>query len=97
MGKGEPGTKSMECFTWQCIGTPIGEAKISLCSSTIFSTSFYWVERSKVEVVVAAVAFHSPPERFMKKTNIEVWEITLQHCFVEINEMEVVTTTSSTL
>jgi hypothetical protein len=97
LGKGALGTKSMECLTWKCRGTPIGEEKIYLFSYKILSTCFYYVERYWDEVVVGAMIFHSHSNRIMNKKNSKLWDITLWPYFAEINKMEVVVTTFGTL
>jgi hypothetical protein len=97
LSNGELSINSMKCLTWQCRGTPVGEEKISLCSSTFLSTCFYCIENSCIEVVVVAVTFCSPSDQIVKRVNFVVRDIILQYCFVEFNEMEVVETTSCIL
>jgi hypothetical protein len=74
-------------------GTPVGEARISLCSYIILLTCSCWIEGSWAEVVVVIVSFCSPCDRITERLNFVVRDITLQNVFVET----IVRTTSGTL
>ena len=58
-GKGTPGIKSIECLTWQCRGTPIGEVKMSLYSCITLSNYFSCVVGAHVEVTDVVATFSS--------------------------------------
>jgi hypothetical protein len=58
-----------------CVGTIVGEKKISYVSSII---CFSWIEGFEATVVV--VVFCTSFEQIVKRMNFLVWEITLQ-CF----------------
>lgn len=78
--------------------TPVGEAKISLYSSTTLSICFYCVEISRTKVVAVVVTtFRSPSDRIIKRNNLPVWEITFLHYFAKIKETALVRTHSSIL
>jgi hypothetical protein len=90
------GVKSIGCLTWQCVGTPVGEVKMSLYSSTIPSTFLYCKERCCVEATDVATTF-SYCEHITKKTNFPVCEMTLLHFLAEIKEIVVGGATSGIL
>ena len=75
-GKGAPGIKSIECFTWQCKGSLVGEVNMSLYSSMIVSTCFYCVAGLSAEVVDMSTIFFSLWERTMKRINFPVCVMT---------------------
>jgi hypothetical protein len=63
-------------LTRHCVGTIVGEEKISSFS---FAICFYWIEG--IEAAVVAVAFCASFEHTVKKMNFAVREITLPHFF----------------
>ena len=76
-------------MTWQCVGTPMGEEKMSLYSSTIPSTWFYYKERLCVEVMNVVTTICLLQARITKKTNFLVCEMTLLNFLAEIKEIVV--------
>jgi hypothetical protein len=67
----------------------VGEEKMSLYSSTIPSTFFYYKERLCVEVTDVATTSCSLRAWITKKMNFSVYEMTLLHFLIEIKEMAV--------
>ena len=72
-------------LTWQCRGTPMGEVKMSLYSSTTLSIYCCRAEEPCLEAV--AIIFFLPWGRIVRKTNFPIWEMVLLHYFVVIKEI----------
>ena len=75
----------MECLTWQCRGTPVGEEKMSMYSSRKFSICCYHTGEPCLEVV--ATIFFLPRGWIVMKKKFLVWEIILLYCFAVLKEM----------
>jgi hypothetical protein len=57
LGRGASGVISIGCLTWQCVNTPVDEAKMSLYSSMIPSTYLCCKERVCVEAIDVVATF----------------------------------------
>jgi hypothetical protein len=57
LGRGVSGVGSIGCLTWQCVGTLVGETKMSLYSSMILSTCFCCKDMHYVEAMDVATTF----------------------------------------
>jgi len=87
LGSGMLRVRSMDCLTWQCKGTLVGEVEMSLYSSMTLSIYCCCVEEPCLESVVTT--FFLPWERIIRKAKFLVWEMILVHCFAVIKEMVV--------
>ena len=86
LGKGALGFRLIECLTWQCKGTLIGEVKMSQYFSTTLSTWLFCVQRPCSEAIDVVVTFHSLWEQIMKRKNFPFWEMAFLHYLAEIKE-----------
>jgi hypothetical protein len=77
----------------QCVGTLVGEEKMSLYSSTILSTCFCCKDRLYVEVTDVVTTLCLLRSWITKKRNLSICEMTLLHCLANIKEIEVGNTT----
>ena len=89
LGRGAQWVRLIECLTWQCKGTPVGEEKMSLYYSTIISTCFYFLEEPFPGAMDVATNFPLIWKWIRKKINFPSWEMTLLHFFADIKEMAV--------
>jgi hypothetical protein len=70
---------------------------MSLCSSSIFSTYYYCVERPDVEFLMVSMTSRLPSDQNIKRKNISVLETKFLHYCSKIKETTIVVTASNTL